>query len=509
MPLLLLFLFTLPLIQPILTAGFFRTDDGGFMITRLFAFHETLKTGQFPVRFLETINHGYGYPVLDFLYPLPFYIGELIHLAGFSFMDSIKLLFALSFLLSAFAMYRLVASKWGVKAGLVSAVLYTYAPYRVFDVYKRGSLGEALAFIFLPLIIYYLFRVREKHRGVDIALGAFFYAALITSHNVLAFIFTPLIVLFVLQPLTKKDRDVSGFVLEVVSLALGVGLTTFFWLPAFYDLQYTRAASVQIAEFKNYFLYPDNLNYLLGPALPFAVLAALLIAVKNHNRSLFILIALTILSLVPALPLFTPVWRYGFLPRLVQFPWRFLSVTVFLGSVLAGAVIKRWGKWPAVLLVMGIIIINGLQSYKIDKIFYPETYYTGKDDTTTVKNEYLSRWVKNEFLTLPPGKLTILSGMGTIVSDRQVIADTPLKLRINRIYFPGWQVLVDGAPVNIRYENEGFLDISIPVGEHEINARFRETPVRQLADLVSLLSLGGLLFFLLKAYNKKLAKDEQ
>ena len=95
---LLLLVLIIPAIWPLFQPGFFVTDDGNWMIIRLSAFHETLRSGQFPVRFLERLNHGLGYPVLDFLYPLPFYLGELIHLLGFNFIDSVKILFALSFI---------------------------------------------------------------------------------------------------------------------------------------------------------------------------------------------------------------------------------------------------------------------------------------------------------------------------------------------------------------------------------------------------------------------------
>lgn len=215
----------LPAIWPLFKPGFFVSDDGDWMIIRLSAFHETLKTGQFPVRFLERLNHGYGYPVTNFLYPLPFYLGEVIHLVGFGFVDSVKILFAASFILGAVFMY--------LYAGAIAAIVYTYFPYRLFDVYKRGSLGEAVAFIFLPLIFYFIDRKKT-------VLAALATAALITSHNVIAFIFLPIILIY--------SRN-----LKLIFLALL--LSAWFWLPALYDLQFTRAATIQVADFSKYFLW--------------------------------------------------------------------------------------------------------------------------------------------------------------------------------------------------------------------------------------------------------------
>ena len=76
--------------------GFFISDDGGWMIIRLSALFQSLREGQFPVRFLGRLNYGYGYPVANFLYPGFLYIGSLIHVLGFSFVDSVKIILGAS-----------------------------------------------------------------------------------------------------------------------------------------------------------------------------------------------------------------------------------------------------------------------------------------------------------------------------------------------------------------------------------------------------------------------------
>lgn len=230
----LLLLAILPTFWPLLSPGFFRSDDGDWMIIRLAAFHQTLREGQFPVRFLYNLNHGYGYPVTNFLYPLPFYLGETIHLLGFSFIDSVKILFILSFILGAVFMY--------FYAGFWAAIIYTYFPYRLFTVYKRGSLGEAVAFIFLPLIFYFLERK-------NVILSAIFTACLITSHNVVAFIFFPLAGLYCFWHQKAIAPVISYLLLSLV-------LSAWFWLPAIYDLQFTHAMNISVSDYTKYFLWP-------------------------------------------------------------------------------------------------------------------------------------------------------------------------------------------------------------------------------------------------------------
>ena len=75
--LLLIILFSLPIIIPLLKSGFIITDDADWFLIRFTAFHQTLREGQFPVRLLTRLNHGYGYPVASFNYPGYMYLAEI------------------------------------------------------------------------------------------------------------------------------------------------------------------------------------------------------------------------------------------------------------------------------------------------------------------------------------------------------------------------------------------------------------------------------------------------
>src|SRR3990167_6215755 len=92
----LVLLLTLPATLALFRPGFFPSHDGEWMVIRLSAFHQTLADGQFPVRWSSRLNHGFGYPVLNFLYPLPFYFGEIFYLLSGSFTTAIKWVFILA-----------------------------------------------------------------------------------------------------------------------------------------------------------------------------------------------------------------------------------------------------------------------------------------------------------------------------------------------------------------------------------------------------------------------------
>src|SRR3989344_450617 len=92
----LLLLVSLPVIIPFLKSGYFPTHDGEWAVVRLAEMHRELKDLQIPPRWSGYLNHGFGYPLFLFTYPLPYYLGEVLHLGGLGLTESIKVLFIIS-----------------------------------------------------------------------------------------------------------------------------------------------------------------------------------------------------------------------------------------------------------------------------------------------------------------------------------------------------------------------------------------------------------------------------
>src|SRR5476651_2230152 len=132
---LLLLVLSIPAILPLFHHGFFQTDDGEWMIIRLSAFYQALHAGQFPVRFLQRLNFGYGYPVAEFLYPGSFYLGTFLHIIRFGFVNSIKGVIGLSFFGSVIFTYFWLKKMFSNFASLIGAVFALYLPYHLYDVY--------------------------------------------------------------------------------------------------------------------------------------------------------------------------------------------------------------------------------------------------------------------------------------------------------------------------------------------------------------------------------------
>ncbi|MEK7450638.1 MAG: hypothetical protein AAB662_01720, partial [Patescibacteria group bacterium] len=81
------------------------THDGQDHVARIANFYQNLAEGNIIPRWAGNLNWGYGHPILEFLYPLPSYFASFFHLLKFTLVDSVKLVFGISFILSGLSMY--------------------------------------------------------------------------------------------------------------------------------------------------------------------------------------------------------------------------------------------------------------------------------------------------------------------------------------------------------------------------------------------------------------------
>jgi hypothetical protein len=520
---LLLILLILPASWFLFKPGFFVSDDGEWMVIRLTDFHRSLVSGMIPVRWAARLNFSYGYPVFNFLYPLSLYLGELFYLFGFSAVWSIKLVFIFSFFLSGMLMYLFGRELWGRPGGLLTAVFYTYAPYRFVDVYVRGSIGEALGFVFAPLIFLSLFSLYQKRSKIWLGWGAVGLAGLIMSHNIMAMLFLPVILAFagLLVFLPKLNKEL--FFRFIILFLLGLGLACFFWLPALLDKQFTFLDQISVT---NYWEHFPNLKQLLipswgyGPSLSsdkdapsyqiglfnlLGVMLSFIILLKAKAKKPLLIFFLLVfgITFLLMLPIAKPIWDFLPLIKLSQFPWRLLSVTTFTSSILTGSLVYLYKpasiKWLVAILLALVIGFNYSYARPTELVNRPESFYTTNEATTTVKDEYLPIWAKQRPPERAQERVVILEGEGEIKNlvfnskktKFELAAATPVKAQVNQLYFPGWQVKVNGHSVPIAYNNSyGLIQFEIAPGDSLVLAEFKETPLRLTADMISLLSLG-------------------
>ncbi|KKS11340.1 MAG: hypothetical protein UU66_C0020G0001 [Parcubacteria group bacterium GW2011_GWB1_41_5] len=467
---------------PLLRPGFFVSDDGGWMIIRLSAFYQSFREGQFPVRFLGRLNFGYGYPVANFLYPGFMYIGSLIHAAGASFVDTVKIILGGSVAVGTAFTYLWLRKYFKTPASVVGTIGFTLAPYLLFDIYWRGSVGEALAVSWAAMGLYSIAAKKKWLFGLALPL-------LILAHNSLALLFVGIFVLYITLRGLWREFGMMFFV--------GIGMAAFFWMPAVYERKYVVFDSIIVANPKEYFI-----TFVLAPLLGFSGIIAGLFSLSLHKKikeKKFFLFILGIITFL-VFPVSGFFWQIPLLVRLIQFPYRLLSVAIFAGAWLAAYVVEFAPKRAGVICAFVFVglsawgAIGALQS--VDYIHYPEGYYTTNEATTTVLDEYMPKWVSVKPSAHAPSRLQFYQGRGTILEKRtntqmiDVVVDAAEEsiIQLNTVYYPGWGATLDDVQVRLVYDNpQGVMRIEVPAGRHHLVVAFRETISRFLADSLSLI----------------------
>ena len=202
----LLFVFFISLVPllNLLTPGLPITHDSLEHTARIASFYQSVSEGNIIPRWAGNLNWGYGHPILMFLYPLPSYMASFFHFLDFSYVDSVKILFSISFSLSGIFMFLWLKQFLNQNTAVLGSILYLFAPYRFIDLYVRGALGEHVAFVFIPLLLialFYLNNLSVKARLRNYYFGfifiAFSSAGLILSHNAISLLFFPFLLFYV------------------------------------------------------------------------------------------------------------------------------------------------------------------------------------------------------------------------------------------------------------------------------------------------------------------------
>lgn len=516
------------------------THDGQDHVARIANFYQSLSEGNVVPRWAGNLNWGYGHPILMFLYPLSSYMASFFHTVGFGYVDSVKLVFGVSFIASIAATYLWLSRAYGEKAGYIGALLYGFAPYRFVDMYVRGAIGEHVAFIFPPLVCFFMYRLSQsislktKFSIYNLLSANYLYfagfsfslAGLILAHNAISLMFLPVFLLYGLYLFfTQAKRSNIFAVMLVLGAVFGFGLSAFFWVPAFLEGKYTLRDIVTADGVEGrfvpitWFVYSpwsygqgNEITKSLGFGSIVGVLFGIYLAVKgrlqNKERvflfaSLFVLFSGIFLMMQPS----KFIWDLISLLQKFQFPWRFLSLTTFLvaviGAVGVSHILDNDTKKNRIitLLFCLLVIIPTVQMWKPKGYLnMPESFYTGIYDSTTDTGESSPIWSVRFMEHRANTPIEIISGEGTIeigsrTSTRhsyEITAKTSVWVLENTLYFPGWEVVGNGTTVPIQFQDptyRGLMTFELPAGQHTIEVIFRDTKIRQISNIISIVSV--------------------
>ncbi len=148
---------------PYATDYFMIQCDLPFHLLRIEGLQESLLNGAFPVRVQDYWLYDHGYAVSMFYGDLCLLLPAFLRIIGFSLMTAYKVFVLVVMIATAMiCYYSLKKCTKDAEAAFLGTILYTLAPYRIYNVYCRGAVGEYLAMMFFPLIVCGIYQLLQQ-----------------------------------------------------------------------------------------------------------------------------------------------------------------------------------------------------------------------------------------------------------------------------------------------------------------------------------------------------------
>lgn len=182
-----------------------------------------------------------------------------------------------------------------------------------------------------------------------------------------------------------------------------------------------------------------------------------------------------------------------------------MIATAYLGALLT-TVLPRW-------IMVGLAIL----AFAVSNAYVKPVTYERRDDahylsrreftdgTSSLGNSFSTIWTEwkkerfaTRFQTNSDDSIIDVRSQAPLSYQMIVHAKKESSLSANILYFPGWKAYIDGKENTVSYQADGIIHVNMPVGEHELRIKFTETPLRRLADGVSLFSLFWLLTLVIR-----------
>lgn len=529
------------------------SHDLQFHLMRIEGIREGLEDGMFPVKIQPNLLKGYGYATSVFYGDLFLYIPAALRLMGVSIQEAYQFyifLVNLATVLSAFFCFSKMSGK---RTGVICAAVYSLNIYRLSCIYTRAAVGEYTALVFLPIILYGLWRLyqnayreeKDNESWVVIACGC----AGVAMCHMISCITVACFVLLICLIMWKKTFSRRTLFSLIKAACLLVGLTLWFFVPM---LDYMANGVYGINSEESYIPYAledgaaSVAQVLLGafratgtsfnqesgiagemPLTPGAasllvfgmcVLFYLKKGIGTEKKSVvketFFCMALCLLSLclstglIPYTSLAEKIELLQLPERAIQYPWRFLSPAAVLFAWLVCLFMKKdfGDRKRKELAAAGILCVALCQGMVYMSDFLSESgalhiYQEGNLTSMEISNrEYLPVEAEIEDFT---EELEYASD-AIQVSD-WYREDFAIEMELTNssqeeqsvlvpfLYYKGYEATdEEGMRLETRQGNSGKVEIRIPEAyEGKITVQFREPWYWRICEGISLVCLAG------------------
>ncbi|MEG1847573.1 MAG: hypothetical protein RRX92_04195 [Lachnospiraceae bacterium] len=543
-----IFIATLPYLNDFLIHG----HDISHHLARIEGIYYGMKYGEIPLRINPIQLYGYG-NAMPIMYPDIFlYIPALLRVCGISLMLSYKIFILIinvaTVVISYVSFKHLMNDKW---TGVIGSIIYSLCAYRLLNIYERAALGEILAMVFFPLLVWSIYEIivgnSKKWIGASIA-----YACIFMSHmlSTLMIVFFTLLTVVIFFPRLCREKQ------RIFHLFCAAGMTILMilWcaLPLFSYMRlpfHIGVLTSPLHESGVYFsqVFSQNWgggflgNVTLGTTkseMPLTLGLTLLIgvilflisyfAVKEKNERNYKIGAFTLI--MGGIALFMASWMFPWealqkiavidaISSKMQFAFRLLLITSIFWSITATIGIvsffdtNRSEKTKILIVIM--LFACSLQF--LDGTLEKETFSNKSETIAMNANDDLYmyqginpyNWYLNGECIIPSSDAAVqISGYtkkGTSISFYSEVEcvsensyfDVPLA------YYPGYIAKAEGEELPVMMSDKGMVRFSMPQESGTITVEYKEKPIWAIGNVLSLITWMGIAVIAIKKQLKQ------
>jgi hypothetical protein len=501
--------------------------DLDFNYNRLYTLIQALQNGTFPFYMDNNVLDGYGYFTKAF-YPdstlLPFaVIGYFTNL----YIAYQALIFTMTFLCGFFtyiAVYKIYKNSF---AAAIGSILFTFVQYRLSVMYYRGSLGEAMAFTFIPLVAWGVYEIlKGDYKKWYILTIAYFF--LVNTHlisGVTIFVIMLVFLIIYYQSFVKEPARLKSLFLSGITILI---TCSYFLFPMFEQL------------YSNSFWATERpaLQFLRG-RFPMGVVISGMFKLLNEERNIgvgglltvmvcirFFIIGKKSLLLRSAdycviISLFCTFMCSYFFPwnifpftllHFIQFPWRFMHVSTFLLSMAGGFYISQLlaGHSAHKFLFLSFIILFSCYGMRFgqDEYFYPKTPVI-----TATTMDFRKTVIGAEYLPIKVPSVKWIEERGDVVTSAHNTAKISqlerrkdglsFALKTNQkdvlelplIYYKGYRAELNGEELSVGESKNGLLEVTA-AQSGKVTVYYAGTVVQKISVWITILSLLALIGYI-------------
>lgn len=555
---------------PLFLTYMIEGHDLTFHLLRIEGLKEGMEMGVFPIKIQPNWLNGNGYATSVFYGDMLLYIPAILRLCGFNITESYNIYVFLTNLATCFVSYYCFYKiSRNNKAALAGSMLYTLSLYRMINIYIRSAVGEYSAMIFLPLIVYGMWKIftediNEAGYKKNWIIPVIGFSGIINTHILtceMVGAFIILLCLILIKKVFKKETFIVLVKIVVYTCIVNIG-----FLVPFFDYMLEGGFIVTNGErftsgiqqfgayigqlfvpFTTYEGLSSNVSEGMAADMPASTGLALIIGsvifiyalvagyMKDEKYRKYkvlsgICFGFGVLSLLFSTHVFP--WDllqdmnglFETLISMISMPWRFLSIASIVLAVVTvvainvmEAVSKENAKWIIAALAAICAIQSGALMSDIMNNAEPLAVYSDNalDDSNVIGGEYLPSLGSLELYQknfVAASENMEITGVDRENNEALVSvinsSSEDASLQLSMVYYKGYtaKALSTGEKLQV-YPHEAYtLGVIVPAGyTGDIKIEFTGFWYWKLAAVVSIISVIGVAVLCYKESKRNLA----